>query len=245
MRSKSLVVALATGGLFASAATAGVTTVDFSLDDNGLAIVNGQDISSDEYFADFTISTSGSNDGAAAFDSNPAGPNSGAEDIDLLVNLGNVLILQELGSTQTTPGIFDSPDDEANGGVITFDFNAAVGLCSIDLIDIDSGAATTVTLTDINGLTRVYEVPDNWTNEVNINPVGFQTLDLTTLADQLGEGGATATASEDAGFDASSVLSLDIDFSGSGALDNLTFVPAPGSAALLALGGMAMTRRRR
>lgn len=239
--------ALAACGMCAFAASAGVTTVDFSMDDNGLAIVNGQDISSPaEYFAAFTLSSSGNNAGLAAFDSTLGGPNAGGPDPDLLVGLGNVLILQNSGSSQSVPGIFDTPNDDADGGVIVFNFTTAVELVSIDLVDIDASAQTTVTMTDSFGLSRVYDVPNNWTFDLAANGgAGYGTLDLATLADQLGEAGNTATATEDAGFDASSVVALEVDFSGSGALDNLVFVPAPGSAMLLAVGGLVATRRRR
>ncbi len=241
--------ALVALGVCASVAHAGVTTIDFSTDDGGNVLVDGQDISSPPEFGNIiNISSSGPNLGAAIFDSDPLGPNMGGPDPDLLVDLGNILILQSNDNpTQTVPGIFDTPNDDLNGGVITFDFKLDLELLSIDLVDINgNNQSALLTLTDANNLTRVYDVPSLWTNDISVGgPDGFQTLDLTTLADQLGEGGSTATASEDLGFDPTSVTQLTVDFEGSAGLDNLVFIPAPGSAGLLALAGLCAARRRR
>ena len=213
----------------------------------GSALVNGQDISSPPEFGSLVaISDDGGilNDGAAIFDSSFGGPNdfAGNPDPDLIVGLGNILILQQFGSAQTVPGIFDTPDDEANGGTLIFDFLRApfepVTLLHIDVIDINgNNQEATLTLTDVNGFTRVYNVPDMWTNDINVNgPDGYDRLDLTTLLPQLGEGGTTATATEDASFNADLVAKLEVQFNGSGGLDNLTFVPEPSIAMLLGLG---------
>ena len=76
-------------------AQAGFTTIDFSTDDSGDPLVNGQDIMSpDEFGALFSVSSGGPNLGAAIFDSDPMGPNMGGPDPDLLVGLGNVMMLQ-------------------------------------------------------------------------------------------------------------------------------------------------------
>ena len=102
-----------------------------------------------------------------------------------------------------------------------------------------------LTLVDSAGLARTYSVGNSWTNEVNEMPAGFDTLDLTILSDQIGEGGGLASAVEDSGFDPTSVERLRIDIDGSGGIDNLTFVPTPGAAALMGLAGLATMRRRR
>lgn len=65
---------------------------------------------------------------------------------------------------------------------------------------------------------------------------------------QLGEGGSTATAVEDAGFDPQDVVQLEFQFLGkpsSGGLDDLTFVPEPSAALLLASGLVALAMGRR
>ncbi|MEO1128453.1 MAG: hypothetical protein AAFX05_01960 [Planctomycetota bacterium] len=229
----------------AHAAPIATNCVDFSTDDNGMVIANGQEIDG-EFFADFTVSGVGAAR-LAAFDSTPSGPNDPSGDEDLLVDLGNVLIIQNDNLLSKTGDIFDTVDDDAGGGAVLFSFNSPVTLESIDLIDIDSSAAVTVTMTDGNGLTRTYSVPDNWTFDVESSPLGWDTLDLTSLADQDSEGaGGPATAVEDFGFDANDVVSLEVDFSGSGALDNVKYVPGPATAAMLACSGIAaVTRRRR
>ncbi len=192
--------------------------------------VNGQAVAPSTFAAQgVTITTAGSHSGAAIFDSTPGGPNAGSSDKDLLVGLGNVLILQQ-NPHQTVPGIFDFPNDSAGGGSITIDFLSPSVLFSIDLIDVDAISPTqtvNVTLTDEGGNDRRYVVPGGWTTDVFAQgPPGFGTLDLTSLAPQAGHA-STATASEDAGFDADHVVRLVVQLSGSGALDNLSFCAGP------------------
>jgi Tol biopolymer transport system component len=196
-------------------------------------LVNGQAISPQTQLENgITISSAGGTHlGPAIFDSSPLGPNAGGDDPDLLVGLGNILILQSADQpSQTVPGIFDTPDDDAGGGTVIFEFPAAVELSSIDLIDVDN-AAIQVMLIDVTGRARAYTVPAGWTRDLAASgPKGFDTLDLTTLADQTGEGGATATVSEDPSFDPTGVLMLEIEFSGSAAMANLRFRSGSGAA---------------
>ena len=50
-------------------------------------------------------------------------------DPDLLVDRGNVLILQnDLNAGQSSGGTFFSPDDDADGGTLRFEFFGAVEL---------------------------------------------------------------------------------------------------------------------
>ncbi|MEL6329978.1 MAG: hypothetical protein AAFR38_09965 [Planctomycetota bacterium] len=232
-------------------ASAQVTVIDFSTEDDGLTpLVNGQVIDTEFGFI-FNLSSSGANAGLGIFDTDTTGPNASGADPDLLVDLGNALILQNNngGFGSQTAGVFDTANDDADGGTITFDFTLEVELVSLDLIDMNGNNGGTVTLTDANGLTRIYTVPNEWTFDPSVQPFGWDTLDLTTLADQAGETGNLATALEDAGFDAARVVRLDVFFVGSGALDNLTIrgedIPAPGGAVALGLGGLIATRRRR
>lgn len=184
--------------------------------------------------------------GPAVFDSDPLGPNMGGGDGDLLVGLGNILIAQNNSfPDQTVAGIFDTPNDEEDGGEIVFDFASPIQPLSIDLIDINGNGPAWVTLVDGATRTRTYDVPMNWTHDVLVAPLGWDTLDLTTLAGQLGEGGATATASEMPGFDPADVVQIRVEFDGSGGLTNLKWVPAPGTAVLAGLAGLAGLRRRR
>jgi hypothetical protein len=205
-------------------------TLDFSTEDDfSTALMNGQDISTPAEFGRLVaVSGLGSNAGPAIFDSTPGGPNAGGPDPDLLVGLGNVMILQEAGSRQTRAGFFDVPNDARAGGTLVFDFLSPAFLRSIDLIDLcplGGDQSATLTLSDGAGRRRVYTAPTGWTEDVDADGgPGFRMLDLTTLAPQPGFM-SVATAVEDPGFDAGDVVRLAVRFGSSGALDNLCFSP--------------------
>ena len=125
------------------------------------------------------------------------------------------------------PGIFDRPNDDADGGVLRFAFRRPVAPRSVDLIDVDAGPGVTVRLVDRLGGTRVYDVPSGWTGDrVADHTAGVATLDLATLAAQPGFH-STATAAESAGFLADQVVTLEIELGGSGAIDDLRYDPRP------------------
>lgn len=213
--------------------------LDFEAEDDGTPdtaatpIVNGQDLSTPpEFGIETMLSSAGANAGAAAFDSTPGGPNFPGPDNDLLVGLGNILILQNnTAATQTVPGIFDVPNDDQDGGDITFDFPAPVTCHRLDLIDIDEednesgGATVLVVLYDSGGDTRTYSVPNGWTEKLtNDGPPAFRTLDMETLAAQPGFMGS-ATAVEDPGFDPTDVIQVVVTLFDAGAMDNFCFCP--------------------
>ncbi len=233
-------------------ASASEITIDFSTEDDFITpLANGQHVASPGEFGTlFTLSASGNNQGAAIFGSNPAGPNLGTGDDDLLVGLGNVLILQDNAhDDQSTPGFFDHVDDANEGGTISFDFLVPVVFTSITLIDIDNNADVMITLTDGSGLQRMYDIDSNFTFDIAEEGTGgFETLDLATMSVQVGEGGGSATPSQDAGFDQGDVWSLSVELQGSGALDNLTFafpqIPSPPAFALLGVVCGCSGRRR-
>lgn len=203
-------------------------TIDFSTDDGGNALVNGQAIESPDEFGTLVSIRAQSQTGAAIFDSTPGGPNTREESSDLLVGLGNLLVVQShLFPTQTVPGIFDTPSDASQGGSLFFDFVSPSRLESITLVDMDENANAELKLTDNGGNTRIYSVPANWTKDGRDGPNGYAELDLTTLDNQLGETDQLATATESAGFDAGMVTQLQVTLFGSGAVDNLVFVPEP------------------
>jgi len=111
-------------------------------------------------------------------------------------------------------------DDANEGGAITFDFLVPVTFTSITLVDIDNNADVMLTLTDGSGLQRMYDVDANFTFDIaEEGSGGFETLDLATMSVQVGEGGGSATPSQDAGFNAADVWSLSVEFQGSGAID--------------------------
>ncbi|MEM7626185.1 MAG: PEP-CTERM sorting domain-containing protein [Planctomycetota bacterium] len=246
---------------------ASAITLDFETDEFGMPMIDGQiiDPAIDPVDLEFgtglvtitsrQLTPPDGHLGVTVFDSNTPD----AQDPDLVVGLGNVLILQNDASPSTSVDpvvglIYDTPNDEAtvsDAGAIVFDFATPVFLQSIDLIDINGGVRSEVTLTDTAGLTRTYSLPNKWSNDiVDSGPAGFDTLLLDTLLPQEGEGiGGPALATEDPGFDPFLVVNLDVTFEGrspSGALDNLVFVPEPTSV-VLALGGalLFVGRRRR
>ncbi len=230
---------------------AGADIIDFEGLTNGLEIGRGSHGEAAQPYADILVLYGASNavttQGAAIFDSDPFGPNAGGADKDLLVGLGNILIVQnDSHATQTIPGFYDTPNDEADGGTIAFQFLFAVELLSLDLIDIDGHGAVDVILEDGNGNFRTFNVGASWTHDIySQGPIGWDTLDLTSLESQLGEGGGTATAWQDVLFDSSDVMWLTVELSGSAAIDNLVYnIPAP--PVLFALvGGLLVPARRR
>jgi len=245
------VVCLCAGMALVTSASATVVTTDFSVGPFG-PLVNGQVLVGDEVSQFFTLSSSGNNAGLTVFDTDPTGPNATSDDEDLLVGLGNALILQNNHEDDVTGGVYDDPDDDRNGGIIAFDFIGPVQLLSLDLIDMNGGNGGTVTLTDLQGDTAVFTIPESWTFDIGVTPTadGFATLDLTDFNPQDAEGvGGPATAVVDANFDGTQVVGLDIFFVGSGGVDNVTydisFIPTPGVAAIAAAGGLVCLRRRR
>jgi len=236
------------------AGQASAATIGFETDEFGAALGNGKKLASEYATNFFTIGSGGPGHlGPAIFDSDNPGPNTSGGDPDLIVNLGNIVILQnDQFPTESPPGFFQTPNDEAgfNGGrgEVIFSFNSPVTLTSIDLVDINGGGNVIVTLLDTALNTRTYSVPDKWTGDITVDgPPGFQTLDLTTLANQtgIGPGNPDATAVEDAGFSAANVQTLTLSFDGSAGLDNLVFVPEPSSVLILGLAAAVMVRRRR
>jgi hypothetical protein len=202
-------------------------TVDFERENDSIAALeNGRELSTTRGFGALVqvkgLSASGLS--AAVFDSTPGGPNDPGPDPDLLVERGNVLILQEVPG-QSVPGIYDHPDDDAAGGRFEIEFGgAAVAPLAIDLVDIAPGGGEVVlTLADLHDRTRTFVVPAGWTRDVAVHgPPGFGRLDLTTLAPQPGFA-ASASAWEAVGFDPMRVVGMSVDLAGPGALDNLVF----------------------
>lgn len=222
--------------IFADGILLGTQTIDVfleceSIDFDGLA--NGQEILSGTFAAQgvtvsLPLGDNLDNWGACAFDSASAGPNAGGPDPDLLVNTGNLMILQERRE-QSVPGIFDVPDDAQFGGRIVFDFDTPSQVLSLDLVDIDAGPPmqeVTIIQVDEFGNQRTSFVPDGWTSDVASNgPPGYLTLDLVTPSLQPGFLANAGMVAEDEGFDRTRLVQLSVDLTSSGAIDNLVFCP--------------------
>ena len=111
------------------------------------------------------------------------------------VALGNLLIVAEnLIDVSPADGLVDDPDDEAQGGVITFDFDVAVDVTKIVIVDIDNDETCVISLTDVNGV--VTQIP-----AAALGNNSVQTVQL---------GGAM-------------IQRMEVDFSSSGAIAEFTF----------------------
>lgn len=193
----------------------------------------------------------GNHIGVAIFDGSFGGPNDFGgpnNDQDLVVGSGNILILQNNNfPTQTVPGIFDTANDDEMGGMFFLDFSSPVSMTSIDLIDINGGGSLSLILRDSAANTRTYTVPDEWTGDIMNGYQGWDTLDLTSLLPQVGVGAGNPSTSvnEVGAFDSFDVVQVQISFSGSAGIDNISFVPEPSTALLVGLGLSVLGLRRK
>lgn len=203
-------------------------TLDFESDDQGNGMVHGTQVDTEfdggpNYPVTITSSVNASAQNTAAILNSSTGPAS--QDPDLLVGNGNILIMQTDDNLSFCgAGVYCTHNDDEDGGTLSFAFNQPTTPSSIVLVDIDaSDPVSTVVLTDSNANTRTYTVPANWTGDLIVNATsGMGTLDLTTLAVQPGFG-SNATATEDAGFDPTSVVQIDVNLGGSGGVDDLSW----------------------
>lgn len=204
----------------------GLDVVDWEASANGtIAIGNGQQLDGAGLFQPrFRIEGSGA--GVAAFDSSPAGPNAQSNWSRLLVDQGNVLVIQG-DPSQSVPGVFDAPAPSVGGGEIVIDLLERGLPRSIDLVALGAGTNARITLRDQRGEGRTFEIPAGFTSDGTAGPDGVvRSLRLDDLADQVGSS-ATATASEDARFDESRIDYIRIWMDGPGAIDRLIFGPVP------------------
>lgn len=209
------------GRVFGYGFVANDVTFDFDQDDDLMTpLENGRAISAGSRFGRFLqfAGLGSGHFGPATFDSSPNGPNAGGPDPDLLVDRGNLVVLQATGA-QTVPGIFDVPNDFAGGGTVTIELLQPGRVISLDLVDIDArtGEGAAVRLRDGAGRVRHYAVAPGYTGDVALGS-GVRTLDLQTLFLQRGDLGDT-TASEDAGFEPATVSRIEVVFTGSGGFD--------------------------
>jgi hypothetical protein len=124
---------------------------------------------------------------------------------------GMLLIIAENITDNNNDGLVDNPDDEAQGGTISFQFtNTAVRVDTMVFIDIDDNQATTITVEKSDNSTVTFVLPDAGDN-----------------------GRVTAFINE------SDVVALHVNFSGSGGIAGLYYcddgeviVPSPCLAVL-------------
>jgi len=203
----------------------GCVNLDFETEDDFTSTLgNGQALAQpDEFGFLVELSSAGANAGLATFDSTPGGPNDPAINADMLIDHGNVLLLQDDAyPAQTVPGSFDVVTDDRHGGDMVFEFTSPASPRSVLLADVNPppNLGASVTLLDDGGRTRTYAIEPGWTG--TYGDAGPHRLDLTTLAPQPGNGTPRlATASEQAGFDPDRVVRLVVHMTGYGAMDEL------------------------
>ena len=157
-------------------------TLDFEGDDLAAGtIIN------DQYDGiGLTISTSSEHD-AMLFDTN----NQTGDDSDLAASdLGNVLIISEDGDTS-------DPDDNAQGGTLSFKWDTSVDITGVDLLDIDESGGSITFFDHRDRAMETIEIPELEDNS-------FQEL----------------------GLDVESVSRMDILLAGSGAVTAVDFMPS-------------------
>lgn len=202
---------------------AGFTVIDWEQPGSGTGTIdNGQDLDTPGLMdPDIRVVPFGqSSHGVAAFDSDPAGPNSQAGAPGLLVERGNLLVIQS-DLTQSTPGIYDAPAPSPTGGTVVIQFLRRVVPKSIDLVSLGPAVTARVTVRDTAGRGRTFDVPPGFTSDGVATPIGaVRGLPLDRFADQQGFA-AVATVEQDPGFDSTRIDHMEVWMDGPGALDRL------------------------
>jgi len=114
--------------------------------------------------------------------------------------LGQLLILPENMKDLDGDGLIDVPDDAASGGKLVFEFEQAVELYGLTLVDVDLGESVMLRLFDGLRLVEDFAVPD--------------------IKGVLADNNALCM-----GFASEPVTRLEVELSGSGGVAGLSFVP--------------------
>ncbi|WP_210407199.1 SdrD B-like domain-containing protein, partial [Hydrocoleum sp. CS-953] len=196
--------------------TSTTTTKNHVIDFEGFAA--GTVIDNEYNDLGVTISATGGSNQAMIFDS--ANPTGGDHDLETpgsgpnnTTPQGNILIISEDGDSS-------NPDDEADGGTITFDFDNPVNINSLSFIDIEEAGGKIIT-TDADGNVTTTDIAALGQDGDN----SFQTLNIND----------------------NDVVKLEVELAGSGAISGLDFdkvevIDAPGlytNIATVTAGGVS------
>lgn len=220
MRTATIAAVLAAAG----SAVAGPVTIGFDFDPLNQPLLKGQVIDN-EFGPELTISAVNNNAGhphkAIIFDS--ASPTGGDMDLKTpgyhptnTTPLGKLLIIAENVTDTNNDGYVDNPDDEAAGGMIAFQFNGRT---------FDGYSITLVDIEEQNG---------------SIQLVAGGAVVATHAIPNVGDNSVQTLAASGVTFD-----EMRVNLAGSGAIGAVSFVPAPGSLALLGCAGLLVVTRRR
>lgn len=155
------------------------------------------------------------------------------------VVLGNLLIIAE-NNAGAGSGTLTDPDDEAGrpAGEFIINFSQGATAFGFDIVDVEGTLEENGMITLFAGAVSVGSIPfASFTNPMS----GFfdPTIDFgNNSANRI-------TPFAASGFGVPAFDRVVIRMGGSGAIDNLVYVPAPGAAAVLGLGLLAASRRRR
>ncbi len=236
-RCPSMLAVLAAGAIGVPAASG--VTVTFSGLAHGEIITNqfdgiGLTITADNPNRAFDIAAIFDSTETGTSDPDLEGPPWAGGNLPSDLVLENLLILAE-NNVGAGDGILDDPNDEASNpaGDLIFDFATPQTEFGFDLVDVDGMVQEDgrVSFFLDGGLVGVVEFSDLTDNgSIFFDPtIQFGNNTINRL-------GPFALGAFDR-----AVITL----GGSGAVDNVNFIPSPGAAALLALGAGAAIRRRR
>lgn len=213
-------ICFAAGAIIALAggASAGMMTLDWETDGSGLALPAGSIIDENTYAAlGIEVTTrDASGDAYNAIIFDGANP-TGNDQNDLnFPQFGNILIIPENLTDNDNDGLVDDPNDEGSRPAGDISFGLDFIGSDFSMTFLDGEEASDVEFF-LNGM-------------------------LVGTAPILSAGNASI---QTVTFDASTFDAFTVNFGGSGAIGDISFVPAPGAAALAGLAGLVGVRRRR
>ncbi len=235
-------------------------TIDFDMNPDNISLPAGTQLQGDEW-SEWGVNMSVNRKALTVFDSNcegNSGPNKcsgGDPDLGTAYlgdnHRGNVLIIQEkVGSNQIdSDGLYKNPDDDSNGGIISFDFTSAVTLYNLEFLDYDLAEENKQEKLVLTAYGENGEKIDD-----------YEMRDFAQLLHKPNSNGDNSIWKFDLGSEGlKDVWKLDVNFNGiSGAISKVQFdqyvedetpidVPEPSAIVSLAFlgGGMFLSRRRK